>query len=248
MKQEAKCEHDDDNFSDRIRPHEPVNESTSSSSLKPTHRCTICDKNYKTILGLHQHRYYKHNANKPMHNCPYCKYSNYMKNTIQQHLMTCEAAKEQGYISTSSMFSCDLCKYSARQKGNLDTHRFKMHNIPRPSTRISRNAIREQLKRNIYSAYKTDTKGITCWTIQYIDRETGVRQIDPSSLFTKIQSEQVLHDLNTLAGLSNGHQTKHPQFTKEWSSFNSAFKSLQIDRPRIKHLTTKMIQHVQLSP
>ena len=42
-------------------------------------------------------------------------------------------------------FSCDKCEYEAKQKILLDKHRLRCHNIPLPSTRISRRKYRTSL-------------------------------------------------------------------------------------------------------
>ena len=42
-------------------------------------------------------------------------------------------------------FSCDQCNYEARQKILLDKHRWRCHNIPLPTTRISRRKYRTSL-------------------------------------------------------------------------------------------------------
>ena len=202
------------------------------STLFQSHQCLICKKAYKTKEGLNQHNYYKHSTKRPTHKCSYCNYSCYMKSTLQQHLLSCSSAKKNGYIAPDILFKCDLCKYAAKQKGNLDTHRSKMHNIKKPSTRITRNTCREKLIIPKYIGINTDKDCIKCWMIHNKNTNKPVS----SSYYTKKQCDKKLYDFHTLNGLFEGSRTKNPLFLKEWSSFENAFLSLLKDRPRIKNI------------
>lgn len=216
----------------------------SQNMKKSSHlyECSICDKSYKTAGGLHQHKYYKHSSKRPEHTCTYCDYTHYIKGTMRQHLMSCPKAKLAGYVSPSSLFKCDLCKYTAKQKGNLSAHRFKMHNIPRPSTRITRNTTREQLLIPKYISVKSTTSMNKCWVIQH--KDTGVKL--SSTLYSKNQCQKELYDIHTLNGLFEGFRMKNPLFLKEWSSFQHAVRDLVDDRPRIRWLNADILRHFDI--
>ena len=61
--------------------------------------------------------------------CPSCAAAFYIKSQLRNH---------QLQHTGENPFACDMCNYAAKQKILLDKHRERCHNIPLPSTRLSR--------------------------------------------------------------------------------------------------------------
>ena len=102
-------------------------------------------------------------------------------------------------------FSCDICNnYHSKQKYLLDKHREKEHNIPLPSTRISRHKERTSLP-EIFS-YKRITK----YTGKIPKKKTGGRQqrIEAYKNATDIQlliENQLISKKDFYTDKSNGY-------------------------------------------
>ena len=84
--------------------------------------------------------YYRRQRDKQLYNhaCPHpdCDAKFYVKCQLTQHLL-----KHTG----ENPFACPHCSYAAKQKVLLDKHKLREHNIPLPSTRVSRHRLRTSL-------------------------------------------------------------------------------------------------------
>ena len=96
---------------------------------------TIDTKKYASRSG----EFYKQQREHKRHNylCRHCEKSFYLLSNLKAHILQ---------HTGETPFTCEICHdYHSKQKFLLDKHRKKEHNIPLPSTRISRHKERTSL-------------------------------------------------------------------------------------------------------
>jgi hypothetical protein len=118
--------------------------------------------------------------------CPHqeCDAKFYIKSQLSTHLLN---------HSGETPFVCNLCNYTSKQKILLDKHRQREHDIPLPSTRISRYRTRTSLpaicecKRDTYYTGKkpnNNYKGVVA-RLEHYERENNIINLLETNKVTK---------------------------------------------------------------
>ena len=93
---------------------------TSMHPEARTHRCTVCNEQYQTLIGLRQHMFKVHEKKLSIRakRCPICKEDFESKNIMMNHYTTVHGAKS---------YHCSICNEQYRTLEGLAEHTFKVH-------------------------------------------------------------------------------------------------------------------------
>lgn len=206
-------------------------------------KCRHCAKCFDDYQARHKHEYYLH-KNDMKYECDYCDKKMYTKAMLTQHLDSCELAIENGY--QPRCFVCNVCCKEFKQKGNLDTHKEKEHNIPKPHTRVSRNKIRKQISFERYQI--NEDANISSPKRFYITDTRNENLIVKINItyFCKAICKQWCDNLNIIHSFWNldweEERKNKSDAANIWDSFNSAIISLATDRPKQEKMITEIIK------
>lgn len=208
-------------------------------------QCRHCEKCFEDYQARHKHEYYIHKS-ELKYQCDYCDKKTYSKTMLTQHMDSCQMAIENGY--EPRCYTCEVCCKQFKQKGNLDTHKEKEHNIPKPHTRISRNKLRKELASLRYEI--REKQNIKSPKRFYVidNRKENENQIVEINIihFCKATAKQWCDNLNIIDAFWNMNwdeeRKSDSKYSDVWDSFNSAIISLASDRPKQEKIITEIIQ------